>query len=62
VNGDLVDQLLAEAAEACAGDPGKMAEWLAGVAAGVIDLTRGGVSFGFARLGEKGGATSGEEE
>jgi hypothetical protein len=62
MNQPLVDQLLTEAAEACAGDEGKMAEWLAGVAAGAIDLAQGAVSFGFARLGEKVGATSREEE
>jgi hypothetical protein len=46
---DLVAHLLAEAREACDGDYEKMAWYLAGIAAGVIDAIPQSVSAGYVR-------------
>lgn len=59
MNRDLIDQLLREADAACGSDPRKMSEWLAGVVAGYVDLTRGSVSSGFVRGRKMGAAVQG---
>ena len=46
---ELIEFLMSDAYDACAGDKDKMALYLAGVAVGLLDATQGSVSRGYVR-------------
>tara|TARA_R110002153_G_scaffold203083_2_gene356134 strand:+ start:1296 stop:1478 length:183 start_codon:yes stop_codon:yes gene_type:complete len=46
---ELIEFLMSDAYEACAGDKDQMALYLAGVAVGILDATQGSVSRGYVR-------------